>query len=406
MSNKLFFLSVIPFLLLFIQKDCSKQTLPEKDPVLEEKPLGISVGAENLSAYLPLLEGKRVALAANQTSQVGERHLLDTLLAKGVKVEKVFAAEHGFRGTEDAGAAVISGKDAKTGVPIISIYGSRKKPSPEELAGVDVLVFDMQDVGARFYTYISTMHYLMEACAENGLSFLVLDRPNPNGHRVDGPVLEPDFRSFVGMHPIPVLHGMTIGELAKMINGEGWLEGGITCDLTVIPCRNYARDMIYELPVAPSPNLRSTTAIALYPSLCFFEGAIVSVGRGTPEPFERIGHPDFRKGDFSFTPAPSFGASAPKLSGQRCLGYDLSQLSLEEIRGKGLNLSWLLEFYQALSARHDFFLPTLFFDKLAGTDQLRKQIEAGWTEAQIRESWKEGLEEFKKKRKTYLVYDE
>jgi uncharacterized protein YbbC (DUF1343 family) len=405
MSNKVFSNYLLPFFLIaFFQKDCSKQLTPVEEQLPQEKVRTIRVGAENFDLYLPMLEGKKVALAANQTSKVGERHLLDTLLAKGVEVKKVFAAEHGFRGTEDAGAAIVSGKDAKTGLPIISIYGTQKKPSRDELAGVDLLIFDMQDVGARFYTYISTMHYLMEACGENGVSFMVLDRPNPNGQQVDGPVLKREFQSFVGMHPIPVLHGMTVGELAKMINGEGWLKGGISCELTVIPCRNYSRDMLYELPVAPSPNLRSTKAIALYPSLCFFEGTIVSVGRGTPHPFECIGHPAFRQGDFTFTPAPSFGATAPKLSGQRCLGYDLSQLPLDSIRSQGVNLSWLIEFYQLLSPRNEFFLPSLFFDKLAGTDQLRKQITEGWSEEEIRESWREGLKEFKEKRQAYLIY--
>lgn len=367
----------------------------------------VIVGAEKIDVYLPLLSQKRVGIVGNQTSRVGTRHLVDTLLELGVDLVTVFSPEHGFRGDADAGEKVDSKKDEKTGLPIVSLYGKNKKPTASQLASIDIIVFDIQDVGARFYTYISTLHYVMEACAEQDIKLIVLDRPNPNGHIVDGPIRAKGFSSFVGMHPIPILHGMTIGEYALMINGEKWLNEGITCELEIITCDNYTHDKFYSLPIAPSPNLRSDASIALYPSLCLFEGTLLSVGRGTEQPFTVFGHPDLKSNadvySYTFTPQPSYGAKNPKLNGEQCYGKNLNELGEKGL--DSLRIDWLIETYNALQKEDFFITKNKWFDLLAGTDQLRKQIVAGKSEQEIRNSWMPELEAFKKVRSNYLKYD-
>ena len=324
--------------------------------------------------YLPLLQGKRIGIVGNQTSIVGETHLVDTLLSLDIDVRKIYTPEHGFRGTADAGAKVNSGKDVKTGLPIVSLYGKNKKPTPEMLQGIDLILFDLQDVGVRFYTYISTMSYVMEAAAENDIPVVVLDRPNPNGFYVDGPVLKTENQSFVGMHQVPVVYGMTIGEYAKMVNGEGWLKNGVRCDLTVIPIRKYRRNAIYELPVKPSPNLPNWESVYLYPTLCFFEGSIVSVGRGTETPFQIYGHPDMR-GSYTFTPKSTSGASKPLLEGQRCRGENLVEYAhAYTLNANQLQLEWIIESYQQLKDKVFF---TNYFRLLSGDKQLQRDIEKG-----------------------------
>lgn len=364
----------------------------------------VKVGAARTSEYLPLLEGQRVALVANQTSRIGDTHLLDTLLAMGVDVRKVFAPEHGFRGNYSAGAHVASDTDLKTGVPLVSLYGSNKKPSREVLQDVDVLVFDIQDVGVRFYTYISTLHYIMEACAAQEKQLILLDRPNPNGHYVDGPVLESEHKSFVGMHPVPIVHGMTVGEYAQMINGEGWLPGSAKCDVTVVPVENWTHQTPYAPPVAPSPNLPTIESIYLYPSLALFEGTDVSIGRGTDKPFEVVGKPGFPEGAYTFTPRPIPGvADHPKHEGQKCSGFDLTGFCRDFLSTSGrLYLYWLQGFYQQSENKEEFF--NSFFEKLAGTSELREQIKAGKTIAEIRKSWQPELGAYKQMRKKYLLY--
>ncbi len=391
-----------------VLNSCSSQSPANttKITVEENKVVGstsLQLGIEQTAEYLPLLKGKRVGIVSNQTGMINGKHLLDTLLAMGVNVQCVLAPEHGFRGNADAGAHVSDSVDAKTGVKILSIYGKKKKPSKEIMSTIDVVVFDMQDVGARFYTYISTLHYVMQACAENNKMMVVLDRPNPNGHYVDGP--RNDTTSFIGMHPVPVVHGMTIGEYAQMINGEGWLGAGLKCDLKVISMKNYNHQMKYNLPVHPSPNLATMTSIYLYPSLCFFEGTVVSVGRGTDHAFEIYGHPNYADTTYSFTPRSIAGKSMePPLKGEKCYGKDLSLLNEDTIRAHGLDLSYLLEAYQKTKVK-DFFSLSKHFDLLAGSSTLRKQILAGKTEAEIRASWKEDLEKFKVLRAKYLLYE-
>ena len=368
----------------------------------------IKTGADNYKTYLPLLKDKKNGLVTNQSGIVSiedttvnlvtKIHLVDFLLDQKISVQKIFAPEHGFRGTADAGEHVIDGIDSKTKLPIVSLYGANKKPNSEQLAGIDIMIFDLQDVGARFYTYISSLHYIMEACAENNIPLLILDRPNPNGSIVDGPILEKEFTSFVGMHPIPVLHGMTIGEYAKMINGEKWLKSGLTCKLTVIPCSYYNRNMHYSLPVKPSPNLPNDQAINLYPSLCFFEGTNVSVGRGTEKQFQIYGSPYLPESTFSFVPKPNMGAQNPIYNGVLCFGEDLS--SKNEL-GQ-LELKWLIKAYETTTDKSKFF--NSFFTKLAGTEKLQKQIESRISETDIRKSWQSGLEQFRKMRKQYLIY--
>ncbi|WP_353146766.1 DUF1343 domain-containing protein [Flavobacterium sp.] len=364
------------------------------------KNLALKTGAENYNAYLPIFENKKIGIVTNPTGIVeNKKHLVDFLLENKVDLQKIYAPEHGFRGTADAGEVIKDGKDIKTNLPIISLYGNNKKPKPEQLENIDIIVFDIQDVGARFYTYISTLHYVMEACAENNIELLVLDRPNPNGSIIDGPVLEIDQKSFVGMHPIPVLHGMTIGEYAKMINGEKWLANGVTCNLTVIPCSNYKRDMSYSLPVKPSPNLPNDQSINLYASLCFFEGTNVSVGRGTEKQFQIYGSPFLLKTEFSFTPQPNFGAKEPMHKDILCFGEDLSKIK----KVNRLELKWLIKAYANTSDKAIFFND--FFTKLAGTKLLQKQIESDLSEKEIRHSWETNLNAFKEMRKKYLIYN-
>lgn len=364
----------------------------------------LSLGIMRTAEYLPNLTGQQVGVVGNQTSIFpgGNEpvHLVDSLLSLEVDVRKVFAPEHGFRGTADAGEIIKDGKDPKTGLPVISLYGSNKKPSPEQLKDLDILVFDIQDVGARFYTYISTLHYVMEAAAENGIRVLVLDRPNPNGHYIDGPILEPAHTSFVGMHPVPIVHGMTIGEYAKMINGEGWLNEGVQADLTVIEMKNYHREEAYDLPVKPSPNLPNAQSINLYPSLCFFEGTNVNAGRGTTKQFQVFGSPYLPKETFtySYTPESREGAQNPKHLGETCYGKDLSS----HPRLQSLNLEWLISAYNNTADQSTFFNP--FFTKLAGTTKLQTQIEKGMTGPEIRKTWEIGLSQFREVRESYLLY--
>ncbi len=363
----------------------------------------VELGAEQLDLYLPLLKGKRVALVANHTSLIAEEHLVDVLISKKITITKVFAPEHGFRGSADAGEHVSSGKDEKTGLELISLYGSNKKPSAEQLKGVDVVVFDIQDVGARFYTYISTMSYVMEACGELKIPMIILDRPNPNGHYVDGPVLEPAFSSFVGLHPVPVVHGMTVGEYAQMVNGEGWLKNKVKCNLTVIPCKGWEHKNYYQLTVPPSPNLKTMNAIYLYPSLCFFEGTKVSVGRGTDAPFEIIGYPGCGIGSLVFIPKSGPGSKSPLYEGKECGGFNLRPFGENFVRDTGkLYMYWLQSLVEFEKYDPKFF--NSFFDKLAGTDALRKQLLEGKKEDEIRKSWQPGLEKFKLVRARYLLY--
>jgi uncharacterized protein YbbC (DUF1343 family) len=354
--------------------------------------------------YLPMLKGMRVAVTGNQTSTLGSVHLVDTLISSGVQVVKIFCPEHGFRGEAEAGKTISDGIDTKSGLPVISLYGKHKKPSDGDLKGVDMMVFDIQDVGARFYTYISTLHYIMEACAEAGIPVLVLDRPNPNGHFTDGPVLDPAFRSFVGMHPVALVHGMTMAEYARMINGEGWLEGAIRCDLRWVSMDHYTHQSLYHLPVNPSPNLQDMDAIYLYPSICLLEGTTASVGRGTDYPFRLIGHPGIKTGDTMFVPRVIPGKSdAPKWLGEPCFGWKLyGQRPDGSSLFDSLDLTWLIRMYREIGGGEKFFASS--FDLLAGTDQLRKQILAETPEYEIRKSWQPGLLKFRKIREKYLIY--
>ncbi|HSV75413.1 MAG TPA: DUF1343 domain-containing protein [Bacteroidales bacterium] len=361
--------------------------------------------AERTYAYFPLLEGKRIAIAGNHTSLIGAVHLVDSLQNAGFHVEKVFSPEHGFRGTAPDGAYVASGIDEQTGIKVVSLYGARRRPNQEELAGIDLILVDMQDVGARFYTYISTMTLVMQEAAKAQVQVIVLDRPNPMGHFVDGPVLDLAFSSFVGMHPVPVVHGMTIGEFALMINGQGWLGGGLKANLKVIPVANYSRCDFYQLPVPPSPNLPNMRAIYLYPSLCFFEGTTISVGRGTAFPFQVFGSPNLPadRFTFSFTPQSVAASTNPPLLNQACFGRDLRTIPIPELQARRqIDLSYLLEAFRSYPNKENFFNP--FFDRLAGTNLLRNQIKAGLSEEQIRLSWKPGLEAFRKIRAKYLIY--
>tara|TARA_B100000929_G_scaffold136899_1_gene108422 strand:- start:735 stop:1913 length:1179 start_codon:yes stop_codon:yes gene_type:complete len=389
------------FLVVMIISCLSLLGCKETPQQVSENTLPLQVGAANYDAYIPALKGKRVGLVVNQTSEINGQHLVDLLLDRGVKVSKIFAPEHGFRGDHDAGAHVKSTVDAKTGIDVVSIYGSNKKPTPEVLADLDVIIFDIQDVGVRFYTYISSMHYMMEAAAENDKSFIVLDRPNPNIAYVDGPILDPQFRSFVGMHEIPVLHGMTVAELAQMIKGEGWINNADKLNLTVVPVANYERTMSYELPVKPSPNLPNAQSIQLYPSLCFFEATPITIGRGTDFPFQVVGYSPIKLGEFSFTPRAIEGASMnPKFKEIEVFGQDLRDTDIH-----GLDLSLFISAYQKLTANNqEFFERAGFMDKLAGTDKLRLAIEAGQTEQQIKQSWQADLSTFKRKRAPYLLY--
>ena len=365
---------------------------------------GQTCGADQSHLYLPMLKGKRVGLVVNQTAQVGKVHLVDFLKSKQVTITGIFAPEHGFRGDHSAGEKVKTNVDPKTGITVYSLYGNQKKPSKEVLAKMDVLIFDIQDVGARFYTYISTLHYVMEACAENNKTLIILDRPNPNGHYIDGPILDTAFKSFVGMHPVPVVHGCTIAEYALMINGEGWLKNKAQCKLEVIKIKNYKHWDAYQLPIRPSPNLPNMSSVYLYPSLCFFEGTNYSIGRGTPYPFQFVGKPDCSIGSDSLIPKNLPGiADHPPHEGKLCIGFNLTEYGKQvAFHSKQINLFWLLDLYKNDADKANFFTP--FFDKLAGTDQLRKQIIAGKSEAEIRATWQEGLDQYRKKRMRYLMY--
>ncbi len=356
----------------------------------------VKLGIEKVYTYLPLLKEKNIGIIANQSSIINETHLVDSLISLNLNVVTIFSPEHGFRGTADAGAIIEDNIDEKTNIPIISLYGRNKKPSPEQLANIDILLFDLQDVGVRFYTYISTLHYVMEAAVENSKKLILLDRPNPNGHYIDGPIREDQFQSFVAMHPIPIVHAMTIGEYAHMIVGENWIPKG--CDLTIIKMENYARKIVYKLPVRPSPNLPNHRAINLYPSLCLFEGTIISIGRGTEHPFQHFGAP-YIKSNYSFTPKSSFGSKNPKHQDTQCFGTNLKDYSTQLDR---INLDWLITSYEECPDKSKFF--TNFFDKLAGTDKLRMQIIAGMSSAEIRKSWQEDLNKFKETRAKYLLY--
>ena len=427
-SNLVFKNTVLFSVLLMLscgasQKKKKVETAKSKEELPVKTTSSIKTGAENYDAYLTLLKGKKVGIVTNQTGIIKylsisqpvytanpkyskgsevknvEISVVDFLLERKINLIKIFAPEHGFRGTADAGEVIKDGKDIKTGLPIISLYGDNKKPKPEQLAGIDILVFDLQDVGARFYTYISSLHYIMEACAESNILLIILDRPNPNGSIVDGPILEKEFVSFVGMHPIPLLHGMTIGEYGQMINGEKWLKDGVQCQLTVIPCLNYKREMVYGLPVKPSPNLPNDQAINLYASLCLFEGTNVSVGRGTEKQFQIYGSPFLPETGFNFTPIPNFGSKEPPYKNRLCYGEDLSAAPKVD----KLELKWLLKAYSETVDKSKFFIP--FFTKLAGTKKLQQQIEAGTSETEIRKSWGKGLTDFKTMRKKYLIYN-
>ncbi len=361
-----------------------------------KKQTNIILGAEKTEIYLPLIKDKKIGVIGNQTSMITNTHLVDSLLSSGIEIVKVFSPEHGFRGKVDAGVKVEDRIDIKTGLPIISLYGKNKKPYSKQLEGIDILLFDIQDVGVRFYTYISTLHYVMEAAAENNIRVIVLDRPNPNGHYIDGPIRKNGFESFVGMHPVPIVHGMTIGEYAKMINGENWISK--KCDLTVIEMENYTHDIRYELPIKPSPNLPNTRSINLYPSLCLFEGTNVSIGRGTDYPFQHFGTPYLRS-NYSFIPKSGEGSKYPKYENIECFGTDLR---FQENYLTALNLNWLIDSYNNCPNKERFF--NNFFDKLAGTDKLRLQIISVKSANEIRESWKEDLNKFKLVRKRYLLY--
>ena len=387
----------LPFLFVLMLFQC---------PNVTAKPSGLEtpivVGAERLSSYLPLLKNKRVALLINQTSLVYNKLLLDTLISSGVQVVKIFVPEHGFRGTADAGAHIKNDIDAQTGLPVISLYGKHKKPSAEQMKDIDVLLYDLQDVGVRFYTYISTLEYAMDACIDHKKELLILDRPNPNRHIIDGPVLDTSLRSFVGMQAVPVLYGLTVGEYAQMLVGEQWIKNAKALKYKVIPCLAYdqlAVRMKYILPVSPSPNLKNSNAIRLYPGLCFFEGTVVSVGRGTDKPFEQWGHPDYQgKLNHTFTPKSTVGATKPLLENQICYGIKLDKAP------EDLDISQLLKAYQLSPQKDSFF--NSFFEKLAGTKVLRQQIIKGKSEAEIRASWQPRLEQFKKIRKKYLLYED
>jgi uncharacterized protein YbbC (DUF1343 family) len=373
----------------------------------------IETGAEQTGKYLQLLQNKRIAVVANRTSVIGSTLLVDSLVSLGVNVVKIFGPEHGFRGTASAGAVVADSVDAKTGIPEISLYGKKSKPTPEDLQNVDIVIFDIQDVGARFYTYINLLAYVMEACAENGKSLLILDRPNPNGFSVDGPVLDMKLKSGIGMFPIPITHGMTMGELAQMYNGEGWLANQIKCQISVIQVANYTHNSKYVLPISPSPNLNTAQSVILYPSLCLFEGTIISQGRGTYYPFTVLGNPDLKgKYEFSFTPASIKGMSETPLHlGKKCYGLDLRKYDISELKKSGkINLQWLIEMYRAYPFKEKFFDYKQSnqmgnFDKLAGTKLLKEQIIAGKSEEEIRASWEPELAQFKKLREKYLLYN-
>jgi uncharacterized protein YbbC (DUF1343 family) len=386
----------------FAQAPKKTSVSPKKNTV---KP--IIPAADQVPVYIDYLRGKNIGMLINQTSVIGSKKipLVDSLLKLGIGIKKIYGPEHGFRGNASDGATIDNTIDSVTGLPAISLYGKHNKPTVEDLKGINLVIFDVQDVGARFYTYISTLHYVMEACAENNIELMILDRPNPNGVYVDGPVLDTAYRSFVGMHPIPIVHGMTIAEYAQMINGEGWLKNKVKCKLKIIKVANYTRDMAYKLPVSPSPNLNTNQSILLYPHICLFEGTALSLGRGTMFPFQVIGSPLLKgKYDFSFKPVSIPGMSDnPPLKNQVCYGLNLKDYNTENLKKTGrLNLAWLLDLYKAYPDKEHFF--TAYFTKLAGNEVLKKQIIDGKTEAEIRTSWEPGLSKFKVIRGKYLLY--
>ena len=392
---------------LFFECDNLAQVPREHKTGIKKFTPPILPAADQVPVYIGYLKGKNIGMLINQTSVIGPRKVpvVDSLLKLGITVKNIFGPEHGFRGNASDGATINDTKDPVTGLPAISLYGKHVKPTPADLKGINLMVFDVQDVGARFYTYISTLHYVMEACAENNIELVILDRPNPNGYFVDGPVLDTAFRSFVGMHPIPVVHGMTIGEYAQMINGEGWLKNKVQCKLKIYRVANYTHDKPYKLPVNPSPNLNSGLAIFLYPHLCFFEGTNISVGRGTTAPFQMLGSPSLKDNyTYSFTPVSIPGMSDnPPLKNQLCYGISLKDYNTDTLRQqKKLNLAWLINFYKAYPDKEHFF--TAYFNKLAGNDALKKQLIAGNTEAEIRQSWEPALSKFKMIRSKYLLY--
>jgi len=389
---KRIFIAISVLILIAFSTDCS---------AIKEIPV---TGASQIDQYRHLISGKPVGIVANQTSMVGKTHLVDTLLRIGINVAAIFAPEHGFRELADAGDQIADGKDAQTGVPIISLYGRHLKPTPDDLKGLGAVIFDIQDVGVRFYTYISTLHYVLEACAENNVECIVLDRPNPNGFYFDGNIADTAYRSFVGMDPVPVVHGMTVGEYAMMLNGEGWLKNGVKCRLTVIKCKNYTHKTLYDLPVKPSPNLPNQTSIYLYPSICFFEGTNISLGRGTPFPFQVYGSPKLPDKGFSFTPESVPGAKNPPLLGERCYGVDLRNAMTDRIvPSPKVNLEWVIDAYRNYPDKDNFFIP--YFDVLASGPTLREQIRKGMSAEEIRASWKAGLTGFGKIRSKYLLYE-
>ncbi|MBN4052034.1 DUF1343 domain-containing protein [Cytophagaceae bacterium AH-315-L13] len=393
------YILIILFLFL-VNAAKSQDVLGTKFPTRSKK---IVVGAERVTEYLPIIKDKTIAIVANQTSLIGNTHLVDSLLKLKQNIKLVFAPEHGFRGTADAGEHLSNNTDKTTGLPIISLYGDKNKPSNEDLNDIDIVIFDIQDVGVRYYTYVTTMHYVMEACAENDIEFLVLDRPNPNGFYIDGPVLKPKFASFVGRHPIPLVHGLTIAEYARMVNEEGWLKDGVKCKLQYIVCENYTHESIYKLPVKPSPNLRNMRSIYLYPSLGLFEGTNISVGRGTDAPFQVLGHPKYKKFEFSFTPESKPGAKYPPHKGKLCYGFDLTKIKEQDLASeKQITLNWVMVFYQNSKNKRKFF--NSFFTNLAGTDKLQKQIEDRMLEKDIRATWQGDIKKYKQIRKKYLLY--
>lgn len=365
----------------------------------------VLTGAERIDQWLPMTKDKKVAVVANHTSMINTTHLVDTMISLGVKVVKIFSPEHGFRGQADDGEEVASSVDAKTKLPVISLYGNHKKPTVADLKGVDLVIYDIQDVGVRCYTFISTMTYVMEACAEQKLPFIVLDRPNPNGYYVDGPVMEQEYVSWVGLHKVPLVYGMTIAEYARMVNDEKWLAGSVKCQLAWIPCEGYNHNVQYQLPVRTSPNLPNMPSVYLYPSLCLFEGTVMSVGRGTDMPYQVVGHPKLKNAAFTFTPKPSFGAKTPLYNGQVCFGHDLHEFADLYIRDyKGLYLFWLMGCYKDMPDKENYF--NSYFEKLAGTATLKKQIQDGVTEDKIRLSWIPEIVKFKMTRKKYLLYED
>ncbi len=401
---------LLPLVALFLLSACTvseqkaaEQTVTDENAAAQDLP--IAVGATQTADYFPLIKEKNLGMVVNHTSLVDSLHLVDFLLANEMKVKAIYAPEHGFKGTVERGKDVAHSVDPATGIPVFSIYGSRKKPTAEDLEGIDLMLFDMQDVGVRFFTYISTLHYVMEACAENNIPLIILDRPNPVGYFIDGPVLDTAYSSFIGMHPIPIAHGMTIGEYGQMINGEKWLKNGVQCELTVIKAANYNHQALYHLPVGPSPNLPDMRSVYLYPTTCLFEGTEVSEGRGTWKPFQQFGTPFFTPKVNPFVPEPIPGLSQePKYEGDTCYGYNLSEVPIEELQQiKQIELKYLLEFYSKSPDKEKFFGPSM--DLLAGSDQLRKQIIAGKTEEEIRASWQEGLARFRQVREKYLMYE-